>query len=549
MPWGKTARLTAALAGLAAGFVLPTTASAQMGASYKLVAFTGQTAPGGSTYASFLVPRIAQNGAVGFAGSLFSEAEGVFAGQPGALQRVAVTNADAPGTGGLVFSSFSSVTVNSDGTPAFLAEAFGEVGVPGLWAGNSSLGLLANTDLGGLSNAFVQEIAAPSFMAGNRIAAKASLLFLSESVGSAVAIGAPGNMQAVLVEGDSAPGFSNGETISSLYENDPTNDRVDQNDSGLIAFKANVQPSATPSPFEVIYAGRTTNLKPLAVQKNAAPDIANAVYNGFQADPSLSSDGKIAIVAELAQSDSKGAVVPSRAIFAGSPGALHPIVRDGDSIPGKAGATFKNLAHACVNETGDVVFKADILYPNLATRPSIWVRRIDGDPVLIAASGVTFDTPAGAQVATNVDFAGAGAFNDLHEAVFTADFASGSGVYIADTRPLIPWLRLSSPRKRRDFVTTDNFVVLKGTAQDETGIAKVEYSVTRIVRKRKHGMKRRIVRMTTPVKLAKGDRVWSFRVPLSMGRNLVTITATDKLGNVSEPLQVVMLRYTCKGDK
>lgn len=548
MPWGKPARLTAALAGLAAAFVLPTTARAQMGSSYRIIAFTDQSAPGGSAYASFLVPRIAQNGAVGFASWLASESQGVFAGQPGSLQRITGTDESAPGTSGLVFSSFSSVTLNASGTPAFLAEAFGEVGVPGLWAGGSSLGLFADDGIG-ISSAFVQEIAAPSFAAGNRIAAKVSLLFLSESVGSALAVGTPGNMQAVLAEGDSAPGFTNGETISSLYEDDPTNDRVDQNDSGLLAFKAEVRPSATPSPFEVIYAGKTTNLKPVAVQKNAAPDIANAVYKGFQADPSLSSDGKIAIVAELAQSNTNGASVPSRAIFAGTPGALHPVVRDGDSIPGRPDATFTNLAHACVNETGDVVFKADILYANFATRPSVWVKRIDGDPILIAASGVTFDTPSGAQVATDVDFAGAGAFNDLHEAVFTAAFASGSGVYIADTRPLIPWLRLSSPRKRRDFVTTDNFVILKGTAQDETGIAKVEYSVTRIVRNRKHGMKRRIVRMTTPVKLAKGDRVWSFRVPLAMGRNLITITATDKLGNVSEPLQVVMLRYSCKGDK
>ena len=282
------------------------------------------------------------------------------------------------------------------------------------------------------------------------------------------------------------------------------------------------------------------------MQKNAAPGVANAIYKGFQADPSLSSDGKLAIVADLAQSNVDGAAVPNRAVFAGVPGALKPIVRDGDSVPGKPGATFTNLAHACVNETGDVVFKADILYPNESTRPSIWVQRVDGDPVLIAASGVTFDTPAGAKEATNVDFAGPGAFNDLHEVVFKANFAAnGSGVYIADTRPFIPWLHLTSPRKRRDFVTMDNFIVLKGTAQDATGIAKIEYSVTRSIQKKKQGTGRRIVRVTTPAKLAKGDQVWSFRVPLAMGLNAVKITATDKLGNVSEPLKVLVLRYTC----
>jgi hypothetical protein len=288
-------------------------------------------------------------------------------------------------------------------------------------------------------------------------------------------------------------------------------------------------------------------LQPAAVQKNAAPGIANALYKGFQADPSLSSDGKLAIVAELTEADVEGASVPCRAIFAGTPGVLRPVVRDGDDVPGKPGANFTNLSHACINETGDVVFKADIQYPNQTTRPSIWVQRIDGSPVLIAASGVTFDTPSGPQEATSVDFAGPDAFNDLHQVVFKAGFAANtSGVYLADTRPLIPWLRLTSPRKRRDFVTTENFVELKGTAQDATGIAKVEYSVTRsIQKKKKKGTGRRIVRVTTPVQLAKGDSVWSFRVPLAMGLNTITITATDKLGNVSEPLKVLMLRYAC----
>jgi hypothetical protein len=91
----------------------------------------------------------------------------------------------------------------------------------------------------------------------------------------------------------------------------------------------------------------------------------------------------------------------------------------------------------------------------------------------------------------------------------------------------------------------NDFIVLRGTAQDATGIAKIEYSVTRSVQKKKQGTGRRIVRVTTPVKLAKGDKVWSFRVPLAMGLNAITITATDKLGNVSEPLKVLVLRYTC----
>lgn len=547
MPWGNTARLHAAFAGLA--IACAASLHAEIGSSYKYVAFSGQSAPGGGVYSTFSTPRIGQDGSVGFVGVLASTSfadSRVYAGRPGALQLVAAVGDSAPGADGFNFTSFSDVAVNSTGLAVFSATAQSEGTLSGLWTTGPELGLLEGDALGAVTGSSVSAIEAPSLNAQGRMAAKVQLSLLPESTSSAVALGQPGKMTALLQEGDAAPGFPGGVVISNLYEDDPANDRVDQNDAGMVAFKAHAVPSATPSSFEVLYAGKPGNLQPAAVQKNAAPGIANAIYSGFQADPSLSSDGKLAIVADLAQADMEGAAVPSRAVFAGVPGALKPIVRDGDSVPGKPGATFTNLAHACVNETGDVVFKADILYPNESTRPSIWVQRIDGNPVLIAASGVTFDTPAGAAEATNVDFAGPGAFNDLHEVVFKADFAaSGSGVYIADTRPFIPWLHLTSPRKRRDFVTMNDFIVLRGTAQDATGIAKIEYSVTRSVQKKKQGTGRRIVRVTTPVKLAKGDKVWSFRVPLAMGLNAITITATDKLGNVSEPLKVLVLRYTC----
>jgi hypothetical protein len=547
MPWGKSTRLCAAFA----GFVIACAPAsrAEMGSSYKFVAFSGQSAPGGGVYSTFSTPRIGQDGAVGFVSVLISTSFAdlrVYAGQPGALQLIAAVGDPAPGVDGFNFTSFSNVALNSSGLAVFSATAQSEGTLSGLWTTGPKLGLLEGDALGTSLSASVSAIEAPSLNVQGRLAAKVQLSLLSESTSSAVALGQPGKITALLQEGDAAPGFPGGVVISNLYEDDPENDRVDQNDAGMVAFKAHAVPSATPSSFEVLYAGQPGRLKPAAVQKNAAPGIANAIYSGFQADPSLSSDGKLAIVADLAQSDVEGVVVPSRAVFAGVPGALKPIVRDGDTVPGKPGATFTNLAHACVNETGDVVFKADILYPNESTRPSIWVQRIDGNPVLIAASGVMLDTPAGAKEATNVDFAGPGAFNDLHEVVFKANFAAnGSGVYIADTRPLIPWLRLTSPRKRRDFVTMDNFIVLKGTAQDATGIAKIEYSVTRSISKKKQGASRRVMRVTTPVKLAKGDKVWSFRVPLAMGLNAVTITATDKLGNVSEPLKVLVLRYAC----
>ena len=90
MPWGNTARLHAAFA----GFAIACAASlhAEIGSSYKYVAFSGQSAPGGGVYSTFARPRIGQDGSlglvVGFPWRSFA-VSGVKPWQPGALRRIA----------------------------------------------------------------------------------------------------------------------------------------------------------------------------------------------------------------------------------------------------------------------------------------------------------------------------------------------------------------------------------------------------------------------------------------------------------------------------
>ena len=104
-------------------------------------------------------------------------------------------------------------------------------------------------------------------------------------------------------------------------------------------------------------------------------------------------------------------------------------------------------------------------------------------------------------------------------------------------------LRMSALTKARRGQTTFE-EVLRVTASDDTGVAAVEYTVTREASAmKKSSAKKRNKFVTTRPKRARGGKSWSFDVPLSLGLNLISITAVDRLGNRSERYQVRMLRY------
>jgi len=323
---------------------------------------------------------------------------------------------------------------------------------------------------------------------------------------------------------------------------------VDVNESGKVALKVITTPSASPTPStkQAIYAGAPHALKSVATTGDAAPGIAGFVMKDLSPRPSIASNDLVAFSATLSGGEST-----SSAVFAGQPGALHPVVKEGDAVPNtQTGAVFDDVfSSVVINETGDVIFKARIRYPNEGTRDGIWIQRASGSPVLIAIDGILLPTPSGARLVTAVDFAGPGTFNDLHQFVFRATFATGDGIYLADTRAVAPWVRVIYPRRARDRVTQDLFYTISGTAEDDTGVEKVEYTIQREkngrdrlkatgkARKEKH------FKAKSEPKLAKGDRRWSFRLPLAIGDNRIEVTATDKLGNVSEPLVLVIRRY------
>jgi hypothetical protein len=533
--------LAAAAALLIGGFSAP--AQAQVGSTYKLVAFTGEASPDGGTYYTFGNPTIGADGSVGF---VDNDSRGdrsiskVFAGQPGSLRLVVSSGDKVPGINLGSFSDFQSVSVSKDGRVAINAGVNNDGYFTGIWAETSD-GLV----LAGYEGSFDPSISAlgPVAFRSGAISAKGQSTPPENQSTDALFVGAAGSpLSTALTSGQ----IIGGQRLQTIYdtsdESNSVGPFVDANESGAVAFKAVASPSASPAPKKVIYAGSPTAPSPVATQGDAAPGLDGVEYADPSTQPSIAPNGLVAFSSTL-----NSETGPDSAVFSGAPGAISAVAVQGTTVPTTTNVTFGRLSNAVVNSTGDVIFRATIQYPNETSRTGIWLQRKTGPAVLIAVSGISLPTPTGLREVTSVDFAGPGTFNDLHEFVFKASFGDDDqeeGIYVADTRPGAPIVHIALPARPRDRVTTKSNILVAGSATDDTGIEKVEYTVTREVSASKRNAHKRGKRfVTTRPKIAKGSESWNFQIPLSMGLNLISITATDKLGNVSPPYQVRVLRY------
>lgn len=545
-----------ALAAVGLVFASGVSSARAQGATYKIVAFSDQPSPGGGTFHSFGLPTIGADGTVGFATN-YSENEGdrpgVFAGKPGSLRRVISIDDPVPGASEVSFTSFGPVSVSKDGLAAFNAEVYlGEGYVRGIWSEVATGSPVSTDKAQGFSLEAYGDVA---FRAGE-VFAKALITpdpegdesFLSSSIGALLRT-VDNRLTAVLKEGDKIQGRYVENIISRNDYYDVVGSQLDVNESGQVALKLGIRPGPSPTPTanQAIYAGAPASPDKVAEQGDSAPGAPNFTFKAFSTKPSIAANNFVAFGADLL---SEGGV--SSAIYSTRSGALAPLVVSGDPVPTAAGVTFGTLHDAVVNSTGDVVFSAEILYPNHGSREGLWVKRLSGPPVLIACDGVFLPTPAGDREVSSVSYAGPGTFNDLHQFVFRASFTDGGeGIYVADTRPGAPVVFVRTPRKPRDFVTADRSVEVEGFVTDDTGVEKVEFTVAREIAASRKGASKASKKkprkfVVSRPRPAKGASQWSFKVPLSVGLNLISIVATDRLGNTSEPYKIRMLRYVPK---
>ncbi len=550
-------RLKLGIAGLVLGLATAAAAFAQMGASYRFVAFTGLIGPAGVPYQAFGLPTIGEDGTVAFFESESRQLDvnpRVFAERLGVTRIVATLEQTAPGTNA-TFAQFTAVSVASDGRVAVNARLVpfeAESSQPGVSVeGGGTFGLTGNTSFLDLGPA--------SFRAGRELYVKGNRDFGNETITPLAAGLSAKGLNPLVTVGEKLPGpgesalyvsaVNGNESIT--YEGDISGvgDIIDATETGAVALKVKTSPSPsnTPAPLQTIYAGKPGDLRFVARSGDMAPALPSFYLSDLSPAPSIAGQDRLAFAASLTFVDGNATGTPGvrpSAVFAGRIGELAPILVAGAKVPTTSDVVFSDLSLGAVtNETGDVVFKAKILYTNGGVRTGFWIKRADGDPVLLAVDGMELPTPGGNRTVDHVDFAGPGTFNGLHQFAFRARFSNGDGydegIYLADTRAMIPWVRVSYPRQARDRVTRAASITIRGVAIDETGIDKVEYTV---LAEKKRGGKAPTKRRLVP-RLAKGDRKWEFTVPLALGINRIAVTATDKLGNVSEPLFLAILRY------
>ncbi|MGC1480374.1 MAG: choice-of-anchor tandem repeat NxxGxxAF-containing protein [Chthoniobacterales bacterium] len=540
-------------------------AVAQEGAEYLSGPFEGQPAPGGGFYNSFEEVRIGGDRRLAYHGTVSDSADPaaftrIWSGEIGVERQLVRAGMAAPGGSG-TYASFSDLAVNPAGRVAFVARPRGSR-QNRLFAETPDgivLGI-QNSQIGGVDEG-ISDVGVPGFNQNLDLAVKVELVNAEgEGFNSALLVGRPGNVAAVMKQGDPAPGIDNfriGSLYGSGFDFTGPGENVVINGNGELAFVAQLEAvvdggseesgpdSFGPNP-NAIYFGKPSNLQILALVGNPIPGEVDSSYAIFFSDVALSSDGLLAFVAigenEFSSMDSVGYV-----LMLGRPGAVAPVVRQGDAVPGGGdGVVFGSFRAPAVNARGDVVFGAEINYPNGTSRSSLWLKRVGEAPVLVAAEGNVFQTPNGPAEVTGVQFDGHGAFNDVNQATFVLQLFNGEGVYVADTRSGYPVVSITTPATRNEQVVARASRFIGGTAIDESGVDRVEVVVTSrgVTRKKRDGkMRRRARRVVERTLEVANDGSWGFKAPLLLGRNRISVRAVDAVGNASPSTDFTVIRW------
>lgn len=294
--------------------------------SMQAVALQGTAAPAGGNYSSFSGSHVLNGaGQVAFFANLTggSSTTGVFEGAPGSIQAVALKGAAAPAGGN--YLGFGVPVLNGTEQVAFGASTTGGSSTAGVFVGapgfmQAAALQAAAAPAGGNYSTFTN----PVLNGAGQVAFLANLSGGSSTQG--VFIGAPGSVQAAALVGTAAPAGGNYGTFTNPV----------LNGAGQVAFLANLTGGSSTAG---VFAGAPGSMQAAAVQGTAAPAGGN--YNAFSS-PGLNGAGQVAFFATLT-----GAGITTAndgALFAGRPGDLAQIVREGDSVdvdpgPGVANRT------------------------------------------------------------------------------------------------------------------------------------------------------------------------------------------------------------------
>lgn len=164
--------------------------------------------------------------------------------------------------------------------------------------------------------------------------------------------------------------------------------------TGDVAFRATVQLPGV-SQTEGVWQGNANGLGLVARQGDQAPDpdpgvtfraIGGGTPPTFSA---LNAAGEIAFPAILA-TDGGVDIFNDEGIWAGSPGNVHVVAREGDAAPGTgAGVSFISNGAASLNESGQVAFRNSLIGPGVDSTNDLglWVGTDSASLALVAREG------------------------------------------------------------------------------------------------------------------------------------------------------------------
>jgi hypothetical protein len=475
--------------------------------SFTVIARSGNGAPGTSaSYDQLTAPSINSAGQVAFLATLTGPGTGtgndsaVFAGMPGAINLLVRAGDAAPGTApGVTFADVFDVELaqlNAQGHVMLFANHAGPgvtQGNPlyGYWlaaGGGSVLPVALSRDLGsGEYPAFplrrpvftsgdqgawtdVEGIrywsasSGPSAMAHSGIELpvinpSGELAFLtSGDEGMRVVAGGSGGPAPVAAAGMAAPGTPAGTRFTM-----PLFPSI--NAAGQVAFLAYID-TDPPIPFSD-YASTTSlwratpkaggagfELTLVARGGDIAPGTGGQRFGPFDLDidsyrpPALSPSGEVAFTAWLADGGGGGGGGQSSGLFAGAPGAVRLVARQGqhanNAPTGLNLAALSSMDQYVINARGQVAF---VDRNELGIDLALYAADVDGSLVYLAATGRPFVLGPGDVRTVEFIYFGEGgtqtggedgrptALNDLGQLAFTLKFTDGTYATMITTVP------------------------------------------------------------------------------------------------------------------
>lgn len=425
--------------------------------TYQTVALTGQQAPGapaGVTFAELAFGHMNNSGQVTFTSWLAGPGVSPFvndfanwAGSPGTLQMFARNGDPAPGLpAGVVFdTSGAAAWLGNDGNLAVRGRISGPGVTPAdnrtIWSGlANALSLVARegdpapgTDAGVV---FAEGNMIPVINGGGKIAFTTTLsgTGVTASNNAGVWSGTAGSLQLVARSGSAAPATPAGVNFGTFFENPVING------AGQVGIYGSLSGTGVTATNDTgLWIGTVGSVQLIAREGDAAPETPAGVNLSSLRGPGINDAGQVAFGADLV-----GAVttLTNSGIWAGTPGSIQLVVREGMAAPGtSAGVNFGNLSLTPVlNGAGEVIFIGQLVGSGVTTSNDrgIWIgtpgslRKIfrEGDAAPGTGAGVVFSGSSGlpaanalGQVAFQGVLGGTGVTTDNDRGVWATDLA------------------------------------------------------------------------------------------------------------------------------